>query len=89
MTRYAGFFRSLVKSPSYEVSVMAGIVGQDIRSTTGKNLKLIMELTGLDPRAYGSVRLKEALINAEMVEVPIGNVMKKNYIWFESGSWFL
>ena len=70
MTRYAGFFRSLVKSPSYEVSVMAGLVGQDIRSTTGKNLKLIMELTGLDPRAYGALRLREALINAELVEVP-------------------
>ena len=49
---------------------MAGIVGQDIRSTTGKNLKLIMELTGLDPLAYGALRLREALINAELVEVP-------------------
>ena len=67
MTRYVGFYRSLVRSSSHEVAVLAGLVGQDIRSTTGSNLRLLRELTGLDPIAFGSSRLKEALIQAELV----------------------
>ena len=62
MTRYGGFYRSLVQSPSYEVAVLAGIVGNDIRSTTGSNLRLLMELTGLDPKAFGSARIREELV---------------------------
>ena len=41
---------------------------------------MIMELTGLDPRAYGSVRLKEALINAELVEVPQVDSWRVRYL---------
>ena len=67
MTRYVGFYRSLVRSSSHEVAVLAGLAGQDIRSTTGSNLRLLRELTGLDPIAFGSSRLKEALIQAELV----------------------
>ena len=52
MTRYVGFYRSLVRSSSDEVAVLAGLVGQDIRSTTGSNLRLLRELTGLDPIAF-------------------------------------
>ena len=69
ITRYVGFYRSLVRPSSYEVAVLAGLVGQDIRSTTGSNLRLrlLRELTGLEPIAFGSSRLKEALIQAELV----------------------
>ena len=69
MTRYGGFYRSLVQSPSYEVPVLAGIVGNGIRSTTGSNMRLLMELTGLDPKAFGSARIREELVKAELVEI--------------------
>ena len=59
LARFAGFFQSLRKSPSYEVAVMAGLAGRDIRTTTGKNLKLVEELTGLDPWVFGSGRVKQ------------------------------
>ena len=52
--RYGGFFRGLRKSPSREVSVIANLSGRDIRSTTGRNLALLRESSGLDPWMYGS-----------------------------------
>ena len=70
LARFAGFFRSLRRSPSYEVNVMANLVGRDIRSTTGANLRLIRELSGLDPWVFGSARLKEELVHKERVETP-------------------
>ena len=60
--RYGSFFRSLRTSPSYEVSVMANLAGRDLRSPTGRNLKLLEEYTGIDPWVFGSARLKEELL---------------------------
>ena len=47
LARYANFFRSLRVSPCHEVSVLANIAGRDVRSTTGNNLKLLEEFSGL------------------------------------------
>ena len=71
LARYAGFFRSLQVSPCQEVSVMANIAGRDVRSTTGSNLKLIEELTGLNPWIFGSARIKEDLMKEDSVANPI------------------
>ena len=35
LARYANFFSSLMKSPCYEVVIMANIAARDIRITTG------------------------------------------------------
>ena len=70
LARYAGFFQSLRTSPSHEVVVMAGIAGRDIRSTTGKNLRLIDEQSGLDTWVFSSTRIKEELLSKETVTVP-------------------
>ena len=70
MARYGRFLRSLVRSPCQEVSVMVNLVAKDIRSTTGKNMRLLMECSGLDPREFGTLRLKDELGKNEMVEVP-------------------
>jgi hypothetical protein len=40
LAMYGGFFRSLRKSPSHEVAVMANLASRDIRSTSGRNLAL-------------------------------------------------
>ena len=57
-------------SPSHEVAVMANLAGRDIRSTTGKNLALLKESSGLDPWAFGSARLKAELAKNELVDTP-------------------
>ena len=49
LARFGNFFRSLRLSPCKEVAVMASIVGRDMRTTTGSNLKLPEESTSLDP----------------------------------------
>ena len=38
LARYGNFFKSLRKSPCFEVAVLANIVSRDIRTTTGSNL---------------------------------------------------
>ena len=72
LARYGGFFQGCRKSPSYEVTMTAGLAGRDVRTTTGGNLmlRLLRELSGLDPWVFGSSRLKEDLIKSETKEVP-------------------
>ena len=61
-SRYAGFFRKLILSPSREVQFLAKIVRADPRSTTCKNLKLLSEKTPLvQPEFYSSARIIAAL----------------------------
>ena len=49
LSREVGFFRSLLASPSNEVTVIALLAARDIRSNLGSNLALVRELTKLDP----------------------------------------
>ena len=71
---------SLRKSPSHEVAVLAGLTARDLRSTTGKNIKLVHELSGLDPWEYGSARIKDELAKAEEVEVPAVDQWRISYL---------
>ena len=63
------FFKSLRQSPSVEVSVLVHIVGRDIRTTTGNNLQLIRDLSGLDPWCCTSKQVKTVLMDS-LSEVP-------------------
>ena len=76
LARFAGFFASLRKS----VAVLAGLTARDLRSTTGKNIKLVHELSGLDPWEYGSARIKDELAKAEEVEVPAVDQWRISYL---------
>ena len=49
LSRYIKFFKSLRESPSVEVSVLVHIVARDVRTTTGRNIQHVQEMTGLDP----------------------------------------
>ena len=69
LARYGGFLRSLRKSPSHEVTVMANLAAKDLRSTTGSNARLLQECCGLDPWLYGPARLKEELLKREVVDI--------------------
>ena len=62
MSRYTGFFRKLLSSPSREVQFLARVVASDPRSTTNKNLKLLSEKTSMvEPHLFSSERIKAAL----------------------------
>ena len=80
LARYANFFRGLRKSPSPEVAVMANIAGRDIRSTTGRNMKLLEEASGMDPWIFDSSRLKVELAIRETVEVPEQDRWRVKYL---------
>jgi phosphoribosylformimino-5-aminoimidazole carboxamide ribonucleotide (ProFAR) isomerase len=58
LASYANFFGSL------RVTIIAG---GDVRTTS--NLKLIEELTGLNPRIFGSARINEDLTKEEIARI--------------------
>ena len=62
ISRYAGFFRNLVNSPSKEVRFLVQVVKNDPRSTTCANMKYLRRKTGLNqPEAFGSARIRASL----------------------------
>ena len=69
VAKYVKFFKSLRESPSREVSVLSHIVARDVRTTTGNNLNMIRELTGLDPWSCLGNQVKKVL-GGKLAEVP-------------------
>ena len=65
--RYAGFYRSLLRSPCREVNILARIVAKDIRTTTARNLRFLEEETGGKTWAASSLMVKKALLAGETV----------------------
>ena len=59
---------------------MVNIAGRDIRSTTGRNMKLLEEASGMDPWIFDSSRLKVELAIRETVEVPEPDRWRVKYL---------
>ena len=59
-----------MSSASKEVQMLSRYLVKDIRSVTAKNIQLIKELTNLDPLNTSSMKMKKALVAAEIVAVP-------------------
>ena len=70
LARFVNFFKGLRSSASHEVRILSRLLARDVRSVTGKNLKLIKELTKLNPWNTPIAHIKVALYNEEAVEVP-------------------
>ena len=70
LSRFVKFFHSLRSSASQEVQVLSRFLARDVQSVTGKNLRLVQEITQLNPWTASYGRLKEALVTEELVEVP-------------------
>ena len=68
-----------MKSASTEVSFLAQIAKEDIRSTTAKNLHFIQQETGLDPLTTNSVKIKE---KATKTKVPEGQEWRLSTLEF-------
>ena len=69
LSRYIKFFKALRESPSKEVSVLAHLVARDIRTTTGSNISMIHDKTGLDPWSCLGHQVKKVLGDM-LAEVP-------------------
>ena len=48
---------------------MSRFLDRDIRYVTGRNLQLILEVSGLNPWTASTAKLRDALTASEMVEV--------------------
>ena len=70
LLNFAGFFKSILNSPSREVAVAARLASRDRRSSVGKNLVRIEQLTSLNPWLASKSQLQEGLVQALAVEVP-------------------
>ena len=77
--KYIKFFRALRESPSMEVSVLAHIVARDIRTTTGNNLHVIHDLTGLDPWSCFGSHVKK-ILGDRLAEVPQQDWWRISYL---------
>ena len=69
LTRYSKFFKNLRISPSKEVSVLANLVSRDIQTTTGSNIRMVEEASGLSAWDSSQDKLRNAIREKEMVEV--------------------
>ena len=62
LSRYPGFFRSLLGSPSKEVRILARLVSSDPRSSTCLNLRYLSQLSGLmQPEQFSSEKVRVSL----------------------------
>ena len=62
LSRYPGFYRTLLNSPSKEVRVLSRIVSEDPRSSTFSNLKYLEKITGLiRPQLCSAAKVSQAL----------------------------
>ena len=62
LSRYSGFYRKLLNSPSKEVRMLVRMVSTDPRFTTCKILKYLREKTGFEKtEIYSSWRVMDAL----------------------------
>ena len=71
LSRFVKFFHGLRSSASYEVQVLSRLLARDMLSVTGKNLRLIQELTQLNPWTASNGGLKAALERSEQADVPV------------------
>ena len=65
LSKFVGFFQSLRSSPCPEVSFLASLVGRDIRTVTGRNLRLVGRESDLDPWVVTSSSVKKVLREKE------------------------
>ena len=79
LAKFVGFFRNLRTSPSNEVAFMAHFVGRDMRTVTGRNLRLIEDETGLSPWIQTSAKIKQVL-SSDLDVVPARDQWRIAYL---------
>ena len=67
-SRYQNFLRKLETSPSKEIRIMIGLVREDQRSVTGRNIQYLSRLCDYDILKYDSCKVNEMLPNLTACE---------------------
>ena len=80
LTRYAKFFKNLRCSPSKEVAVLANVVSRDIQTTTGTNIRMVEEASGLSAWDCSQEKLRDAIREKELVEVEMHDQWRIPYL---------
>ena len=80
MARFTGFFTGLRNAPSAEVRTVALLCARDMRTTTGRNIHLVEEASGLSVWSSTTAQVRRALIEKETVEVPLEDQWRVPYL---------
>ena len=80
LCRFVNFSRGLMKSASSEVQVMARLAARDMTTQLGRNLELVREITGLNPRNDPLFKIKRKLVELDFVEVPAQDKWRVPYL---------
>ena len=78
--RFHSFFSSLLRSDSLEVQVMANLAARDLRTSLGSNVRLLLDITGLDPWTTPVTTMKDALRNSLTAEIPLSESWRVNFL---------
>ena len=79
LSRYIKFFEGLKQSTSYEV--IARFLQNDIRSTTGKNVRLLKNLSGAQSRNFSEQKVKDVLTSVFQRDVPETDIWRIRYLY--------
>ena len=69
LVRFTKFLKSLRNSPSMEVRALVNLVSRDIKTTTGSNIRLVEEASGLSAWDTTKEKMREAIGKKELVDV--------------------
>ena len=80
LARYSKFFCCLRKSPSMEVMTMVNRLSRDVRSSTGRNIRLVSEESRRNPWEDTVGRIRAGLREAEGVHVDERDKWRVGYL---------
>ena len=80
LARFAGFYTGLRNAPSQEVRTMALLCGRDLRTTTGSNIRVVEEASGLSVWTSTTAQVRRAVRQKETVTVPPGDYWRLPYL---------
>ena len=73
LARNSKFCMRLQSSVCQEVKVFYNLVSRDLQSTTARNLRLVRETAGVDPRTVWPKQIKNILHRNSHVDIPPQN----------------
>ena len=86
MARYVNFYKSLKKSNSQEVSFLAEVVSEDVRSTTARNLNLVKAEADVNPFTASANSVREAVSKEVIPEGQAWRIQTLEYLLKERRS---
>ena len=80
LARFTGFYAGLRNSPSHEVRTVALLAGRDLRTTTGSNIRMVEEASGLSVWSSTTSQVRSAVRHHELVPVPPEDFWRLPYL---------